>query len=420
MLYGSFLKSVAAFSAAATTGLGAPIATAIPGESQVLINWVAPANPINGVDIEQSTDSGNTWVSVTKLPPTSTHIRVQGLTDGKNYYFRVRWIWPDNSLGIPSVTMVAVPINNPTAPTGLVATASDTQVALNWDQTTQASVTGYDIEQSTDGGNTWKVVTANTGSPSSGYLINGLTPGSTYTYRIKALAFGGGQSDYSDPTSVKIGKAATGAFALNYSIKLSRITLTWDTPTDLPDVQSYAVNASGDGGANWFTVATTQGGQNTAIVPYVIGGSAYQVVATSASGLTASSVIELIQTNSIPDPRTTASFLPGADGSVTYPPNPTDSATPSPTPTPTSTSTIPVPTTKSSSLPIVPIAGGLTVVGIGAWFLIGFRNRNTKKRPKSRPKPKRKPAKKSAKKSQLSSSRDSGTTSGESKKKKKK
>ena len=393
MLDGIFLKSLVAFSAATTVGLGAPTATSIPGESQVLINWVAPTDPINGIDIEESTDSGTTWTSVSKLPPTSTHVRIQGLTDGKNYWFRVRWIWPDNSLGIPSTTLVAVPINNPTAPTGLIATASGTQVALNWDQTTQSSVTGYEIEQSTDGGSTWKVVTANSGSPSSGYLIDGLTPGTTYTFRIKALAFGGGVSDYSDAAVVKIASAPTGGFALNYSIANSRITITWDTPTDIPDVQTYDVKASGDGGINWFTIATTQGGINTAVVPYVIGGSAYQVVATSSLGLTSASAVELVETNSIPDPRTTASFLPGADGSggttPTVEPTPTGSSTDSPSAAPV----IPSSSSKGGSAPIIPIAVGLLVIGGGAWFLIGIRNKNSKKKPR------RKPAKKPKKKS---------------------
>ncbi len=393
MLEGIFLKSLAAFSTAATFGLGAPVATSIPGESQVLINWVAPTDPINGIDIEESRDSGTTWTSVSKLPPTSTHVRIQGLTDGKNYWFRVRWIWPDNSLGIPSATLVAVPINNPTAPTGLIATASGTQVALNWDQTIQPSVTGYEIEQSTDGGSTWKVVTANSGSSSSGYLIDGLTPGSTYTFRIKALAFGGGVSDYSDAAVVKLASAPTGGFALNYSIVASRITLTWDTPTDLPDVQTYDVRASGDGGINWFTIATTQGGINTAIVPYVIGGSTYQVIATSSLGLTSASTIELVETNSIPDPRTTATLNPGADGSggstSTVGPTPSDNSSQSPSSAPV----VPASGSKSASAPIIPIAGGLIVVGGGAWLIIGIRNKNSKK--KSRRKPAKKPRKKS-------------------------
>lgn len=387
MLNGFFLKSLTAFSAAASLGLGAPVVTAVSGESQVLINWVAPAQPFNGIDVEQSTDSGNTWSTYVKLPPTSTHVRVQGLTDGKNYYFRVRWIWPDNSLGIPSATLVAVPINNPSQPTGLISTATGSQVALNWNQTTEQSVEGYEIEQSTDGGTTWTVVTANTGSPSAGYLIEGLVAGTTYTYRIKALAFGGGQSDYSDATVLKIAAAPTGGFALNYKISLSKVILTWDSPTDLPDVQSYTVNVSGDGGLNWFTIATKPGGVNTASAPYVIGGSTYQVIATSSTGDTSSSAVELIESNAIPDPRTTSSSSPDNPSSA----NPVPNDTSAPIPAPTIAAT---PST-SSSLPIIPIAIGLIVLGIGGWFIIGIRNRDAKKRPRKRSKPKRRPKKKS-------------------------
>ena len=417
MLHGLFLKSLAVLAAATGSGLGAPQATAVPGESQVLINWAAPAAAINGIDIEESLDSGNTWTTVTKLPPNSTHIRVQGLTDGKNYWFRVRWIWPDNSLGIPSATLVAIPINNPSQPSGLVATASGTQVALNWDQTTEKSVTGYEIEQSTDGGNTWTVVTSNTGSSSSGYLIDNLTRGTTYSYRIKALAFGGGKSDYSDSTSVKLALSPTGGFALTYKITGSKITLSWETPQDIPDVQSYQVNASGDGGANWFTVATTAGGVNTALVPYVIGGSTYQVIATSAAGETSASSIELIETNLLPDPVTTATFNPGATGDGSTP-SPSDSSTPTPTPTDTSAAV----TTKSSSLPIIPIAIVLVAIAVGSWLAIGMRNRGDKKGAKKRPKPKRKPAKKKKSVSTRTStqSTQSAPSSSSDKKKKKK
>ena len=381
-----FLKSLAAFSSATTIGLGAPVTTVMPGESQVLINWVAPTLPFNGVDVEQSTDSGSTWITYLKLPPTSTHVRVQGLVDGKNYYFRVRWIWPDNSLGIPSKTLVAVPINNPSQPSGLIGTASGSQVALNWDQTTQSAVSGYEIEQSTDGGVTWKVITANSGSPSAGFLVDGLISGATYTYRIKALAFGGGSSDYSDATVVKIAAVPTGGFALHYAINLSKITLTWDTPTDLPDIQSYAVNASGDGGANWFTIATTPGGVNTAKAPYVIGGSTYQVIATSSNGETSASAIELIETNAIPDPRNTATLNPLEPGSPSSIPSQSSAPTFAPTPHPKGSS--------SSSLPIISIAIGLIALGIGSWLIIRLRNRDAKKKPRKRVKPKRKPTKK--------------------------
>ena len=394
MFQGSFLTSLVAVAMAATTGLGAPVATVTAGESQALISWATPGQAINGIDIEESTDSGNNWVLVTKLPPTSTHLRVQGLTDGKNYWFRVRWIWPDNSLGIPSATLVAIPINNPAAPTGLVATASDTQVALSWDQVTDKSVIGYDIEQSTNGGTSWSVINSNTGSSSSGFLINGLTPGTTYSYRIKALAFGGGQSEYSEAAVVKIGTSTPGGFTLKYSIVASRITLTWDTPQDIPDVAKYEVNASGDGGVNWFTVATTPGGTNTAIVPYVIGGSAYQVIATSAAGMTSTSAIQIVQTNAIPDPTASSASTPSSNGTGNSTGDGSQNSGGTNPPAPVIASS-----GKSSGLPLVPIVGGIAVVGVGAWLLVGFRNRNNKGRSRKRPKPKRKRKRKTTKKS---------------------
>lgn len=388
MFQGIFITSVIGVAAAATAGLGAPVASVTAGESQALISWASPGQPINGIDIEESVDSGNNWVSVTKLPPTSSHLRVQSLTDGKNYWFRVRWIWPDNSLGIPSATLVAIPINNPAAPSGLVATASDIQVALSWDQVTGKSVIGYDIEQSINGGTSWTVVNPNTGSSASGFLINNLTPGSTYSYRIRALAFGGGQSEYSEAAVVKIGTSTPGGFILNYKIAASRVTLTWGTPQDLPDVAKYQVNASGDGGVNWFTVATVQGGVNTAVVPYVIGGSAYQVIATSAAGMTSSSAIEIIQTNAIPNPTTTSSSTPSSKGSGGS--NVDGSQNSGSDNLPQVSQTPPTISGKGSTLPIVPIAGGIIVVGVGAWFLTGFRNRNNKSKSRKRPKPKRK------------------------------
>jgi len=395
---GVAFSSIVGVFMATSTGLGAPSATIIPGESQALINWTPPGQSINGIEIEESVDSGTTWSLVTKLPPTSTHIRVQNLLDGKNYWFRVRWIWPDNSLGIPSPTLVAVPINIPSAPTGLVATASETEVALSWDQTSSPTVIGYDIEQSTDGGNTWQVIKANTGSNSSGYLVDGLTPGTTYTYRIKALAFGGGESEYSDSTEAKIATSTLGGFGLHFAIENSKVILIWDTPSDLPDVVSYDINASSDGGNVWAKVATVPGGTNTTAVPYVIGGATYQVIATSTAGQTSASAIELVQTNAISAPTTSSqgnvatigdAFANGYTSTATNTSSQSNSKT---------SNTVAV--TKKGTSPLLFIIAGLLIIGGVAWAASSQRNRKaygkrgkSRKRPTAKRKPTRKPVK---------------------------
>jgi len=338
VLQGLFIKLVVALTAIASIGIGSPNPTAVPGDSQVKITWVGTSQPIFGVAVEESLDSGNTWITAARLPPNSTHVNLQNLTNGKSYWFRLRWIWLDNSLSIPSPTLVEIPINSPNVPTGLVGTASATQIGLSWDHDSNKFIIGYEIDQSIDGGNTWNVIQVNTGAPSSGYLVNNVKEGITYTYRIRALGFGGVGSDYSDSAVVKISKAPTGGYGLTYSILNSKVTLKWEIPTDLPDIQSYEVRISGDGGINWFKIATTQGNVNSTTVPYVIGGSTYQVTATSLEGLTSVSQVQLVQTNAISNPQNTLSSAPVPNFGSFAP----TTSTPSPAITPSSKFPLPL------------------------------------------------------------------------------
>jgi len=338
VLQGLFIKLVVALTAIAGVGIGSPNPTAVPGDSQVKITWVGTSQPIFGIAVEESLDSGNTWITAVRLPPNSTHVNLQNLTNGKSYWFRLRWIWLDNSLSIPSPTLVEIPINSPNVPTGLVGTASATQIGLSWDHDSNKFIIGYEIDQSIDGGNTWNVIQVNTGAPSSGYLVNNVKEGITYTYRIRALGFGGVGSDYSDSAVVKISKAPTGGYGLTYSILNSKVTLKWEIPTDLPDIQSYEVRISGDGGINWFKIATTQGNVNSTTVPYVIGGSTYQVTATSLEGLTSVSQVQLVQTNAISNPQNTLSSAPVPNFGSFAP----TTSTPSPAITPSSKFPLPL------------------------------------------------------------------------------
>ena len=371
MLQGLFIKLVVAFSAIASVGVGSPNPIAVPGDSQVKITWVGTSQPIFGVAVEESLDSGNTWITAARLPPNSTHVNVQNLTNGKSYWFRLRWIWLDNSLSIPSPTLVEIPMNTPSAPTGLVATASATQIGLSWDHVPNKFIIGYEIEQSTDGGNSWNVIQANTGSPSNGYLINDVKEGTTYTYRIRAFGFGGVESEYSDSAVAKVAKTPIGGYGLTYSIQNSKVSLKWETPGDLPDIQSYEVRISGDGGINWFKIATTQGTVNTADVPYVIGGSTYQVIATSGEGLTSASQIQLVQTNAVSNPQ--AGITTGRVPSFgVFAPS---RSTAIPSPTPTSSSDSNSHGLRSFHLSLIPILAIVGFASLAGWLFLHSRRK---------------------------------------------
>lgn len=79
----------------------------------------------------------------------------------------------------------------PSAPQDLSAsTVSSSQVYLSWSASSNhedSSITGYEIERSTDGGITWDATVANTGSAYTKYTDIGLVGNTTYTYRISAI-----------------------------------------------------------------------------------------------------------------------------------------------------------------------------------------------------------------------------------------
>jgi hypothetical protein len=75
-------------------------------------------------------------------------------------------------------------------PTGLTATAFySSQINLSWSAPTNnggSPVTSYEIKRSTDG-STWSVLVKNTGTTDTTYSDTGLSPNTTYYYRVFAI-----------------------------------------------------------------------------------------------------------------------------------------------------------------------------------------------------------------------------------------
>ena len=288
-------KAIAGFFAATITALSAPVVSVIPGYSEVQVTWDAPTSPVDFVLVQESTNAGASWKQIAQLPGLTTTYLADSLTNGNKYWFRVQFV----AKGIPSDpsrAVLAMPNGAPDAPTSLIAAGGDTQVALSWDALPQGSTTvGYGVDMSTDGGDTWSTVIANTRTPSSHYLVEDLKNNQTYSFRVRAIGFDGTVGDWSNSTSVLIGHLADNSFTLDGTIKDNAVALTWTKPELADTLDTYRLELSTDGGHNWYKISERDAGILSATVPYVLGGATYRVVATSITGNTAISEVALMQ-----------------------------------------------------------------------------------------------------------------------------
>jgi hypothetical protein len=99
-----------------------------------------------------------------------------------------------DALGVVSaIPMVTVQLfeKTPNAPTVLLVTdGASGELNLIWKAPTWFSgyeVTGYQIEQSDDAGQNWAVIEANTNSVTPTYTATGLTPASSYMFRVSGI-----------------------------------------------------------------------------------------------------------------------------------------------------------------------------------------------------------------------------------------
>lgn len=174
---------------AAPTGL-----TATAGNAQVDLSWNSVGGAI-GYTISYDSGGPATLVNVGASPYTLT-----GLTNGVTYNFAVLAVGDhvvdgDSLLSSPVVT--ATPLAPPAlpTPTGLTATAGDTQVDLSWNPV--GSAVSYTITY--DSGGPGTIVSGISSSP---YTVTGLTNGTTYNFAILAVGDGISYSDspLSSPT----------------------------------------------------------------------------------------------------------------------------------------------------------------------------------------------------------------------------
>jgi Fibronectin type III domain len=186
------------------------------------------------------------------------------------------------------------PVHEPTKVLGVPS--SPTAIHVGWSDV--AGEDGYRVERSPDGARQW-ISIASTEPGVTTYVDAGLSPGTTYFYRVFATAPEGDSppSDVVSATTVVLPSVATGVTAVSGSP--TQIDLSW---TDVDGESGYRIERSSDGVSGWSPIATT--GQD--VTTYSDTGLApettywYRIVATSPFGDAAASDIASATTSPHP------------------------------------------------------------------------------------------------------------------------
>jgi fibronectin type 3 domain-containing protein len=303
-----------------TTASAPQSLTPVAGDRQISLTWTAPVNnggvALTGYSVQRSTDGGRTWTNALTTSPSALTATITGLTNGVAYVFRVS-ATSSAGTGAASTWVTSAPVAPPTAPASVAATASTSGASLNWAAPADdggASIVGYRIEQSTDGGLTWgsavqlgatvqsqslrKRNLDNAGlSTATSLQINGLQAGRSYIFRVQAYSVVG-VSPWNQ-AAVTAGLPPTTPGAPQVTPSLTSTVVTW-TPSTAAGAPTYTVQRSADSGRTWTTVSTTSATSFTdngltSGTPY-----SYRVIAEYAGMTSPTSPVTATTTLSIP------------------------------------------------------------------------------------------------------------------------
>ena len=160
--------------------------------SQINLTWTDNSSNETGFQIWRSLSSGSGFTLIATTTANATSYSSTGLNANKKYFYRVRAINADgNSAYTPEVNATTMPLPNPpSAPSNLAATAiSSTQVNLTWADNS-SNETAFQIERSLSSGTGFTLI-ATTAANATSYPNTGLTGGTKYYYRVRAINAGG-------------------------------------------------------------------------------------------------------------------------------------------------------------------------------------------------------------------------------------
>ena len=281
------------------TAVQAPSAPALTlgsvTETTVTLNWIDLPTE-TGYRLEARVGANGTWNEIATATANATSYQHTGLTPGTTMFYRLRGFNTGGtspySAEVSATTTAAVP---PVTPTLSISVQSATEVNLTWNDV--ANESGYSIERRTSSGQWAQIATPSANATS--FRDSGLTPATTYVYRIRALSAAGNSAFSAEVQARTQRLVAPATPTLSAPAKSqSSITLAW---TDVADETGYKLEAKTSTGA-WIQLATPNAGVTTFEHTALNASTAYtyRISAVNAAGSSPTSSELTVTTDSVP------------------------------------------------------------------------------------------------------------------------
>ena len=213
----------------------------------LLLDWNSAANA-DSYSLQVSTNSSFSSLIVDQSGISGTSREVSGLTAGTTYYWRVSAQNSDGTSGWSNAWSFSTLVNPPSVPTLVSpangATNQPATLTLDWNSAANAAT--YQLQVSTNPGFASPVVDES-GLTETSRQIAGLSPGTTYSWRVRA-ANAGGAGGWTEPWNFTTSPAEPGIPTLvspaNGTTDLQMpVTLVWD---HVSGSDSYRLQVSTD------------------------------------------------------------------------------------------------------------------------------------------------------------------------------